>query len=154
MLSSFVCSFLLLSSLFMSPCGISCYILTTLGSHTTSPVDSGSSRSTSFGTYGASYGELRCSLQKPLEPVLTHCLSYLLVSRPSRSRALECFVMDISRKSTHIAMLVCSPIVLIAAYLFTSLDTMVHASIVEGLFKCQSYPRIILNLPTDVAHVP
>ncbi|KAI9446443.1 kinase-like domain-containing protein [Lactarius indigo] len=32
-------------------------------------------------------------------------ICYLLVSRPSRSRALECFVMDISRKSTHIAML-------------------------------------------------
>ena len=62
--------------------------------------------------------------------------------------------MDISRKSTHIAMLVCSPIVLIAACFFTNLDTMVHASIVEGLFKYQSYPRIILNLPTDTAHVP
>ncbi|KAH9966684.1 kinase-like protein [Russula dissimulans] len=32
-------------------------------------------------------------------------ICHLLVSRPSRSRALECFVMDISRKSTHIAML-------------------------------------------------
>lgn len=48
-----------------------------------------------------------------LELFLTPRLSYLLVSRPSRSRALECFVMDISRKSTHLAILVCSPIVLI-----------------------------------------
>ncbi|KAI0256711.1 kinase-like protein [Lactifluus subvellereus] len=32
-------------------------------------------------------------------------ICYLLVSRPSRSRALECFVMDISRKSTHMAIL-------------------------------------------------
>ncbi|KAI0306560.1 kinase-like domain-containing protein [Multifurca ochricompacta] len=32
-------------------------------------------------------------------------ICHLLVSRPSQSRALECFVMDISRKSTHIAML-------------------------------------------------
>ncbi|KAA1471153.1 kinase-like protein [Dentipellis sp. KUC8613] len=29
---------------------------------------------------------------------------YLLVSRPSKSRALECFVTEIARKSTHIAM--------------------------------------------------
>ncbi|KAI0273645.1 kinase-like domain-containing protein [Gloeopeniophorella convolvens] len=32
-------------------------------------------------------------------------ICHLLVSRPSQSRALECFVMDICRKSTHIAML-------------------------------------------------
>ena len=44
---------------------------------------------------------------------LTPRLSHLLVSRPSRSRALECFVMDFSHRSTHVAMLVCSPIVLI-----------------------------------------
>ncbi|KAH9997262.1 kinase-like domain-containing protein [Russula vinacea] len=32
-------------------------------------------------------------------------ICHLLVSRPSRSRALECFVMDFSHKSTHVAML-------------------------------------------------
>ncbi|VDB82984.1 unnamed protein product [Peniophora sp. CBMAI 1063] len=32
-------------------------------------------------------------------------ICHLLVSRPSQSRALECFVTDISRKSTHIALI-------------------------------------------------
>jgi phosphatidylinositol 4-kinase len=32
--------------------------------------------------------------------------SHLLVTRPSKSRALECFVVDISQQSTHIAMIV------------------------------------------------
>ena len=32
--------------------------------------------------------------------------SHLLVTRPSKSRALECFVVDIAQRSTHIAMLV------------------------------------------------
>ncbi|KAI0062271.1 kinase-like protein [Artomyces pyxidatus] len=32
-------------------------------------------------------------------------ICHLLVSRPSQSRALECFVIEIARKSTHIAML-------------------------------------------------
>ncbi|EIW85170.1 kinase-like protein [Coniophora puteana RWD-64-598 SS2] len=32
-------------------------------------------------------------------------ICHLLITRPSKSRALECFVVDISRKSTHIAML-------------------------------------------------
>jgi hypothetical protein len=49
----------------------------------------------------------------PSNSFLTPRLSHLLVSRPSRSRALECFVMDFSHRSTHVAMLVCSPIVLI-----------------------------------------
>lgn len=35
--------------------------------------------------------------------------SHLLVTRPSQSRALECFVVEIAQKSTHIAMLVCLP---------------------------------------------
>lgn len=34
--------------------------------------------------------------------------SHLLVSRPSKSRALECFVSEIVGKSTHVAMLVCT----------------------------------------------
>ena len=33
-------------------------------------------------------------------------ISHLLVTKPSKSRALECFVVDIARRSTHIAMLV------------------------------------------------
>lgn len=37
-------------------------------------------------------------------------LSHLLVTKPSKSRALECFVIDVAQRSTHIAMLVC-PIV-------------------------------------------
>ncbi|KAF8628405.1 hypothetical protein AX15_003928 [Amanita polypyramis BW_CC] len=32
-------------------------------------------------------------------------ICHLLVTRPSKSRALECFVVDIARRSTHIAML-------------------------------------------------
>ena len=32
--------------------------------------------------------------------------SHLLVTKPSKSRALECFVVEIAQKSTHIAMLV------------------------------------------------
>jgi hypothetical protein len=87
------------------------------------------------------------------ELVLTPRLSYLLVSRPSRSRALECFVMDISRKSTHIAILVCSPINLILVF-FTSVDPVVHASITERLLKHQPQPRITRDVPTDTAHVP
>lgn len=111
-LSSYVYSSLLLTFLSMSPCTISCYIPTISASRTISHADSGNSPSTSFGTCGVSYGEHRRSLQTPLELVLTHRLSHLLVSRPSRSRALECFVMDFSHKSTHVAMLVCSSIVL------------------------------------------
>ena len=38
-------------------------------------------------------------------------LSHLLVTRPSKSRALECFVVDVAQRSTHISMLVC-PIIL------------------------------------------
>jgi hypothetical protein len=33
-------------------------------------------------------------------------LSHLLVTRPSKSRALECFVVEVAQKSTHIAMIV------------------------------------------------
>ncbi|KAG0707729.1 kinase-like protein [Suillus ampliporus] len=33
-------------------------------------------------------------------------ICHLLVTRPSKSRALECFVVDISQRSTHIAMIV------------------------------------------------
>ena len=33
-------------------------------------------------------------------------LSNLLVTRPSKSRALECFVVDVAQQSTHTAMLV------------------------------------------------
>ncbi|KAJ7097912.1 kinase-like protein [Mycena belliarum] len=32
-------------------------------------------------------------------------ISHLLVTRPTRSRALECFVIDVSQRSTHIAMI-------------------------------------------------
>lgn len=57
--------------------------------------------------YGASYGQTFLS-----ESVTWHGLnsvgkcSHLLVTRPSKSRALECFVVEIAHKSTHIAMLV------------------------------------------------
>ncbi len=33
-------------------------------------------------------------------------ICHLLVTRPSKSRALECFVVDIAHRSTHIAMIV------------------------------------------------
>jgi len=34
-------------------------------------------------------------------------ICHLLVTRPSKSRALECFVVEMAHKSTHIALLVC-----------------------------------------------
>lgn len=37
---------------------------------------------------------------------LLNAFSHLLVTRPSKSRALECFVVDIAQRSTHFAMLV------------------------------------------------
>lgn len=33
-------------------------------------------------------------------------ICHLLVTRPTKSRALECFVVDVAQRSTHIAMIV------------------------------------------------
>jgi hypothetical protein len=61
--------------------------------------------------------------------------SHLLVTRPAKSRALECFIVEIAQQSTHIA--------LIVSFLFHSanfpllnpeLDLLVHASVIERLF--------------------
>lgn len=56
--------------------------------------------------YGVSYGEY-CRI--PVLRVSSHktLLSHLLVTRPSKSRALECFVVETAQRSTHIAMMVC-----------------------------------------------
>src|SRR5712672_1507997 len=91
-LSSYGCSSLLLTSLSMSPCTISCYIPTTSASHTTSLADSGNSPSTSFGRSGVSYGEHRCSLQTPSNSFLTPPVSAICLSPghldPGHSSAL------------------------------------------------------------------
>lgn len=42
-----------------------------------------------------------------VKPQRVFVTSHLLVTRPSKSRALECFVVEISQRSTHVAMLVC-----------------------------------------------
>lgn len=59
--------------------------------------------------FGKYYIALAC-LDIMLDTVFA--VSHLLVTRPSKSRALECFVIDISQRSTHIAMLVRFPQVL------------------------------------------
>ena len=41
--------------------------------------------------------------------------SHLLITRPSKSRALECFVVEIAQRSTHIAMIVRAHIGLLIA---------------------------------------
>ena len=57
-------------------------------------------------------------------------ISHLLVTRPSKSRALECFVVDTARRSTHIAMLVCLLLFCQALTLMhESLDPMVYAGL-------------------------
>lgn len=61
------------------------------------------------GLFGKYYIALAC-LDIMLDTVFA--VSHLLVTRPSKSRALECFVIDISQRSTHIAMLVRFPQVL------------------------------------------
>lgn len=55
---------------------------------------------------GVSYGER--NVRHIVDPFLTSTsvLSHLLVTRPSKSRALECFVVDVAQRSTHIAMIV------------------------------------------------
>ena len=56
-------------------------------------------------TCGASYGEYRFVPARPGQ-VHVPLVSHLLVTRPSKSRALECFVVEIAQSSTHIAMMV------------------------------------------------
>jgi phosphatidylinositol 4-kinase B len=54
---------------------------------------------------GASYGEQSVRHFTGLSLIST-ISSHLLVTRPSKSRALECFVVEIAQRSTHIAMIV------------------------------------------------
>ena len=56
-------------------------------------------------------------------------LSHLLLTRPSKSRALECFIVDTCEKSTHMAIYVSDQLYW-AALPFSNIytDPMVHAS--------------------------
>lgn len=80
--------------------------------------------------------------------------SHLLVTRPTKSRALECFVIDTAQRSTHIALIVCisTPRVCVPKLTFR-VDAMVYASCPE---RCLSSPRIFLfcDLSTRSAQMP
>ena len=90
-----------------SPSNTCCSTQTTSALLTTSPTGSGTSMSTSSTTSGALYGDYRNIYWLPR---LAHYPSHLLVARPTRSRALEVFVVDAAQRSTHVAMMVCSPV--------------------------------------------
>jgi hypothetical protein len=54
---------------------------------------------------GNSSGERQCSSSSPTPLDAPRSHSHLLITRPSKSRALECFVVEMSERSTHVAML-------------------------------------------------
>ena len=92
------------------------------------------------------WGFIWCVICGYMRSAVADCArSHLLVTRPSKSRALECFVVDTAQRSTHIAMIVRNALYHAGNASDISADTVVHASIPEGLPP--QYP-VVRHLPT------
>lgn len=90
---------------------------------------------------------------RPHHPAHPPSYSHLLVTRPSKSRALEVFVVETAQRSTHIAMIVrlfSSNIHL----LYTLLDTLVHASLPPRSFINPPRVPLLHHLPTGPPQMP
>lgn len=72
----------------------------------------------------------------PRKLIITSSCSHLLITRPSKSRALECFVCETSERSTHIALSV-RVLGLEASQHRSNLSTRRHYGLCKRLFKIQ-----------------
>lgn len=107
---------------------------------------------TSYEMFGASFGACiyDCYSTKP------NCSrSHLLLTRMSKSRALECFVVEVSERSSHMAILVClSKKSFGSDVLTSSKDAMVYASAPERHRVQTQDLRVLLHMPASYAAMP